>query len=194
MSPAVLAVDAGQTEIRATLVDGGRRAQTCATAPGVLRMGPGVGPEEVGAGVLAAVAALGGLPDPCPPLAVGLSGFEAAGDEDLRRVAELLRGELAVERLAIASDGLTSLLGALAERDGAVVAAGTGAVCVARRGGASPRSTAGARSSVTPAAALPSGARASTPACGRGRARRGLREGALLRAAEQPLWRVAGAH
>jgi N-acetylglucosamine kinase-like BadF-type ATPase len=133
VTPAVLAVDAGQTEIRATLADGGRRAQT-ATAPGVLRMGPGVGPEQVGAGMLAAVAALGGLPDPRPPLGVGLSGFEAAGDEDLRRVAELLRRELAVERLAIASDGLTSLLGALAERDGAVVAAGTGTVCVARRG------------------------------------------------------------
>jgi N-acetylglucosamine kinase-like BadF-type ATPase len=124
----VLAVDAGQTEIRAAL-DG-----KVATAPGVLRIGDGVGPEEVCAGVLAAVSGLGPLPQPAPAAGVGLSGLEAAAAEDLHRVSELLRRELAVERLAIASDGLTSLLGALGEADGAVVAAGTGTVCVGRRG------------------------------------------------------------
>lgn len=95
----VLAVDAGQTEIRAALAHSGRGPST-ATAPGVLRMGERTGPEEVAAALLAAVAALGPLPEPLPPLGVGL----------------------------------TSLLGALGDRDGAVVAAGTGAVCVARRG------------------------------------------------------------
>lgn len=124
----VLAVDAGQTEIRAAL-DG-----RTATAPGVLRLGPHVGPDEVGAGLLAAVARLGPLPLPAPAVGVGLSGFEAAADSDLHRVSELLRAELAVERLAIASDGLTSLLGALGARDGAVVASGTGTICVGRRG------------------------------------------------------------
>ena len=132
MSPAalgpVLAVDAGQTEIRAAL-DG-----RIATAPGVLRMGNRVGPDEVGAGLLEAVAGLGPLPRPAPAVGVGLSGFEAADGEDLRRVSELLRSELAVERLAIGSDGLTSLLGALGDADGAVVASGTGTVCVGRRG------------------------------------------------------------
>lgn len=123
----VLAIDAGQTEIRAAL-DG-----RSATAPGVLRMGEHVGPDEVGAGLLAAVAGLGTLPEPAPAVGVGLSGFEAAADGDLLRVSELLRAGLAVERLAIASDGLTSLLGALGECDGAVVAAGTGTVCVGRR-------------------------------------------------------------
>ena len=128
MTAAVLAVDAGQTEIRAAL-DG-----RIATAPGVLRIGEHVGPDEVGAGLLAAVAGLGALPEPAPAVGVGLSGFEAAADGDLLRVSDLLRSELAVERLAIASDGLTSLLGALGECDGAVVAAGTGTVCVGRRG------------------------------------------------------------
>ena len=52
------------------------------------------------AGLLAAVEGVGPLPEPAPPAAVGLSGFEAAGEEDLRRVAELLRDELAVERVA----------------------------------------------------------------------------------------------
>jgi N-acetylglucosamine kinase-like BadF-type ATPase len=133
VSAAVLAVDAGQTEIRAALSDGERGPRT-ATAPGVLRMGQSVGPDEVAAALLAAVAALGPLPAPPPLLGVGLSGFEAAAEEDLRRVGDLLRGGLDVRRVAIASDGLTSLLGALGDRDGAVVAAGTGAVCLARRG------------------------------------------------------------
>jgi N-acetylmuramic acid 6-phosphate etherase len=138
VSPAVLAVDAGQTEIRAALTEDergpphGSPVQT-ATAPGVLRMSGGVGPDEVGAGLLAAVEGLGRLPEAPLLVGVGLSGLEAADVEDLQRVGELLRRELAVEGLAIASDGLTSLLGALGERDGGVVAAGTGTVCVARR-------------------------------------------------------------
>lgn len=133
MSPAALAVDAGQTEIRAAL-DDGERGPLVVTAPGVTRMGAGVGPDEVAAALLAAVAGLGPLPAPAPPAGVGLSGFEAAAEEELRRVGELLRAELALERLTIASDGVTSLLGALGERDGAVVAAGTGTIGVARRG------------------------------------------------------------
>ena len=133
MSPAVLAVDAGQTEIRAALSDE-ERGPRSGTAPGVLRMGPHAGPEEVAEALLAAMTALGPLPEPLPPVGVGLSGFEAAAEDDLRRVGELLRARLSIERLSIASDGVTSLLGALGERDGSAVAAGTGSVCVARRG------------------------------------------------------------
>jgi N-acetylglucosamine kinase-like BadF-type ATPase len=133
VNPAVLAVDAGQTEIRAALWDA-ERGPRSATAPGVLRMGRSVGPDEVADALLAALAALQPLPDPLPPVGVGLSGFEAAAEDDLRRVGELLRTRLSIERLSIASDGVTSLLGALGVRDGAAVAAGTGSVCVARRG------------------------------------------------------------
>jgi len=132
VTSAALAVDAGQTEIRAALT--GERGPRTATAPGVLRLGGVTGPDEVAAGLLAAVAGLGALPQPLPPAGIGLSGFEAASEEDLRRVHELLRRELGLQRVAIASDGLTSLLGALGDRPGAVVAAGTGAVCVARDG------------------------------------------------------------
>jgi N-acetylglucosamine kinase-like BadF-type ATPase len=130
VTPAALAVDAGQTEIRAALT--GERGPRTATAPGVLRLGGVTGPDDVAAGLLAAVAGLGALPEPAPPVGIGLSGFEAASEADLRRVHELLRRELGLQRVAIASDGLTSLLGALGDRPGAVVAAGTGAVCVAR--------------------------------------------------------------
>jgi N-acetylglucosamine kinase-like BadF-type ATPase len=132
VTQAALAVDAGQTEIRAALT--GERGPRTATAPGVLRLGGSTGPDDVAAGLVAAVEGLGGLPEPCPPAGIGLSGFEAATEADLRRVHELLRNALGLEKVAIASDGLTSLLGALGDRPGAVVAAGTGTVCVARNG------------------------------------------------------------
>jgi N-acetylglucosamine kinase-like BadF-type ATPase len=127
-----LAVDAGQTEVRAALT--GERGERRATAPGVLRMDGRVGPEDVATALLAAIERLGPLPRPVPPAGIGLSGFEAASDEALWHVRARLRRELRIERASIASDGLTALLGAIGVRPGAVVAAGTGAVCVGRRG------------------------------------------------------------
>jgi N-acetylglucosamine kinase-like BadF-type ATPase len=132
VSPAALAVDAGQTRTRAALDDG--RGPRSATAPGVVRVGPGAGPEVVVERLLAAVAELGPLPEPAPPAAIGLSGFEAMRPEDLGQVADAFRARLGIERLAIATDGLTALLGAIGPRDGVVVAAGTGTACLARRG------------------------------------------------------------
>jgi N-acetylglucosamine kinase-like BadF-type ATPase len=133
VTPAALAVDAGQTTIRAALAYDGRGPRS-AVAPGVVRVGPGAGPEVVSERLLAAVAELGPLPEPPPPAAIGLSGFEAMGGDDLRRLADSFRESVGVETLAIASDGLTALLGAIGRRDGAVVAAGTGTACLARRG------------------------------------------------------------
>jgi N-acetylglucosamine kinase-like BadF-type ATPase len=126
-----LAVDAGQTEVRVALT-GERGPPLAARAPGVLRLdGAAVGAEEVAGALIAALDALGPLPE-VQAVGVGLSGFEAAREEDLRHVGELLRARVGVARVTIASDGVTSLLGALGESLGAVVAAGTGTVCVAR--------------------------------------------------------------
>jgi N-acetylglucosamine kinase-like BadF-type ATPase len=126
-----LAVDAGQTEIRVALA-GERDPRPAARGPGVLRMdGAAVDADHVAGALIAAVDALGPLPQ-VDAVGVGLSGFEAAREEDLRQVGELLRARLGVERVTIASDGVASLLGALGDRLGAVVAAGTGTVCVAR--------------------------------------------------------------
>jgi N-acetylglucosamine kinase-like BadF-type ATPase len=134
VTEAALAVDAGQTTIRAALADDGRGPRS-AVAPGVIRVGMGGGPEAVSERLLAAVAELGPLPsEPPPRAAIGLSGFEAVGDEDLGWIAETFRKGAGVESLAIASDGLTALLGAIGRRDGVVVAAGTGTACLARRG------------------------------------------------------------
>lgn len=130
MTPA-LAVDAGQTEIRVALA-GERDPHRAARAPGVLRIdGAAVGADKVAGALVAAVGELGPLPA-VEAIGVGLSGFEAARDEDLRHVEEVLRARVGAARVTIASDGVTSLLGALGERLGAVVAAGTGTVCVAR--------------------------------------------------------------
>ena len=127
---AALAVDAGQTEIRVALA--GERDPRRACAPGVLRLdGAAVGADQVAGALVAAVDALGPLPA-VETVGVGLSGFEAAREEDLRQLDELLRARVGAARVTIASDGVTSLLGALGERLGAVVAAGTGTVCVAR--------------------------------------------------------------
>jgi glucosamine kinase len=126
-----LAVDAGQTEIRVALA-GERDPRRAARAPGVMRLdGAAVGADKVAGALVAAVGALGPLPA-VEAIGVGLSGFEAARDEDLRHVEEVLRARVGAARVTIASDGVTSLLGALGERLGAVVAAGTGTVCVAR--------------------------------------------------------------
>ena len=130
MTPA-LAVDAGQTEIRVALT-GERGPSPPARGPGVLRLdGSAVGPGHVADALLAALDELGPLPA-VDAVGVGLSGFEAAREEDLQHVSEALRTRLGVSRVTIASDGVTSLLGALGEQLGVVVAAGTGTVCVAR--------------------------------------------------------------
>jgi glucosamine kinase len=133
VTKAALAVDAGQTTIRAALVDDGRGPRSAVTS-GVVRVGTGGGPELVSERLLAAVAELGPLPEPAPVAAIGLSGFEAVSRDDLGWIADEFRRGAGVESLAIASDGLTALLGAIGRRDGVVVAAGTGTACLARRG------------------------------------------------------------
>ena len=133
MTAAALAVDAGQTSTRAALVGNGRGPRS-ASGPGGVRVGPHAGPELVAERILAAVKGLGQLPEPAPPAGIGLSGFEAMGPEDLRTVADTVRDALGIDRVAIATDGLTALLGALGRRDGVVVAAGTGTACLGRHG------------------------------------------------------------
>jgi glucosamine kinase len=134
VTEAALAVDAGQTNIRAALVEDGRGPRT-AVAPGVVRVGSAAGPETVCERLLAAVAELGPLPAGIASAAIGLSGFEAVGEEDLDEIVRAFRREVRPASVAVASDGLTALLGAIGRRDGVVVAAGTGTACLGRRGG-----------------------------------------------------------
>jgi glucosamine kinase len=130
VSSAALAVDAGQTQTRAALVERGPRV---ATGPGVPRLERGAGIDRVAAAVMRAIAGLGEMPER-PVVGIGLSGIESMSAANLRELAAGLAGELGAARIVIASDGVTSYLGALGERTGAVVAAGTGTVVLARDG------------------------------------------------------------
>jgi glucosamine kinase len=128
-----LAVDAGQTETRAALYDEGR--PRLARAPGIGRIDATDGGADAVAGtLLRAVAGLGALPDTPPAIGVGLSGIEAAREDELARLSDALRHELRAQQLAMASDGVTSLFGALEGAPGVVVSAGTGTVAVAHDG------------------------------------------------------------
>lgn len=125
----ILGLDAGQTGVRAVL-SGGRPGPE---VPGVPRMEGPVGPDDVAA---ALTASLDGVElSAVEAIGVGLSGFELASDAELTRIAERLRERVGgTPAVAVASDGVTSLLGALGRRPGVVVAVGTGVVVIGHDG------------------------------------------------------------
>lgn len=131
----IVGIDAGQTGIRAARR--GRRERTGPPVAGVPRMEGEVGPADVVAALVAALRTVVAEGDPPPDaIGVGLSGFELASGADLRAIADGLRAAVGARPpVAIASDGVTSLLGALGgPRPGVVVAAGTGVVVLGHDG------------------------------------------------------------
>lgn len=127
----ILAVDAGQSGIRAAT---DRAAGAVLSVRGVRRMEDGIGPGEVVADLLAALAPLDLGRAAVETVAVGLSGFELAGEDDLRAIAAGLRARTGAQRVALATDGVTSLLGALGREAGVAVAVGTGVVVLGHDG------------------------------------------------------------
>jgi len=127
-----LAVDAGQTATRASVVDGGLTAPV-GHGPGVRHLQSPGGVEHAAAAIHAA-AQQAGLPGGVGVVCVGLSGF-ADNVPDLERLAAELERRLGAQRVVIASDVVTSHLGAFGLRPGVVVAAGTGSVALAADGG-----------------------------------------------------------
>lgn len=123
-----LAVDAGQTATRASVADGGPAGH----GPGVRHLRSPGGVEHAAEAIHAAAEQAhvsGGVGVVC----LGLSGF-ADAMPDLERLAAELARRLDAERVVIASDVVTSYLGALSLRPGVVVAAGTGSVALAADG------------------------------------------------------------
>jgi glucosamine kinase len=114
----VLAVDAGQSATRAAG-----------------RTGPGVVPLNSTGGVAHAADAIAtAAPDAGhATLCVGLSGY-IPGDLALTELARQLERRLAPARVVLASDVVTSYLGALGARPGVVVAVGSGTVALAADG------------------------------------------------------------
>jgi N-acetylglucosamine kinase-like BadF-type ATPase len=126
-----LAVDAGQTATRASVADGGL-AGSAGHGPGVRHLQSPGGVEHAAAAIHTA-AQQAGLPGGVGLVCVGLSGFAGAVPE-LERLAAELERRLGAARVVIASDVVTSYLGALGLRPGVVVAAGTGSVGLAADG------------------------------------------------------------
>ncbi|MGW3815706.1 N-acetylglucosamine kinase [Streptomyces sp. NPDC005046] len=63
-------------------------------------------------------------------VAVGAAGLATLGDELRAELPAALERELAVRRLALATDAVTAYTGALGPRAGAVIAAGTGLIAI----------------------------------------------------------------
>ncbi|MFD7014268.1 N-acetylglucosamine kinase [Streptomyces sp. NPDC059928] len=62
--------------------------------------------------------------------AVGAAGMVALGDDLRAQLPGALAGSLGVRRIALAADGVTAYAGALGQRPGAMVAAGTGMIAL----------------------------------------------------------------
>ena len=127
---AVLAVDAGQSGTRLKLVDDGAALHEWSAAPGRAGDEPHAVLGALAGEVAAALESLH-LPTPLV-LSAGMTGFHGA----VRGAEEVLAAyrSLGVQRVVLATDAVTSYLGAVGLVPGAVVAAGTGTVVLASDG------------------------------------------------------------
>lgn len=117
MGPTTLAIDAGQTTVKVRLGDG-----LGLEYPGIR---PDVSLLRQLAEVIELVAGHGnGMPI---EVAVGAAALSRAVDEDAADLLDSCSG-FGVRRVSLAPDAVTSFLGAVGDRYGVVVAAGTGAV------------------------------------------------------------------
>jgi N-acetylglucosamine kinase-like BadF-type ATPase len=130
----LVGIDAGQTGIRAALSDG----TVGEPVAGVPRMEHDLGPDDVATALLAGLAGLGlsARGGEIEGIGIGLSGFELISHAEMERIATRIRARLDTRApVAIATDGITSLLGALGGlRAGVVVATGTGVVVLGHDG------------------------------------------------------------
>jgi N-acetylglucosamine kinase-like BadF-type ATPase len=132
----VLGVDSGGSGLRAVLaVKDGQDGRS--TAPLESREPVRTGPRGIDAGHLveqlvpmarqlmadAGIATLAAI-------TVGAAGYTSLGDSLRAHLPSALARELGVRRLALAADGVTAYVGALGQRPGAVVAAGTGLIAI----------------------------------------------------------------
>lgn len=119
---ATLCMDAGQSGVRA-MVRTGDDSSPQVELPGVVNDGTLI--AQLATAASTALTQLGVDADGVEEVAIGATGFHQ--DEDATPVLDALR-PLGVRRIHVAHDSTTSYLGALGDRPGAVVAAGTGVV------------------------------------------------------------------
>ncbi|NGO41544.1 N-acetylglucosamine kinase [Streptomyces ureilyticus] len=132
----VLGVDSGGSGLRAVLVvKGGQDGRS--TAPLESREPVRTGPRGIDAGHLVEqlvpmarqLMADAGITT-LAAVTVGAAGYTSLGDSLRADLPSALARELGVRRLALAADGVTAYVGALRQRPGAVVAAGTGLIAI----------------------------------------------------------------
>ncbi|MFI1963433.1 N-acetylglucosamine kinase [Streptomyces pathocidini] len=133
----VVGVDSGGSGLRVALARAGdaRPVGTVRSREPVRTGAAGIDAEHLLAQLLPAVRELmsgAGLPHAASvsAAAIGAAGMATLGD-DLRAVLPgVLATSLGVRRIALAADGVTAYAGALGQRPGAVVAAGTGMIAL----------------------------------------------------------------
>ncbi|WP_405443958.1 N-acetylglucosamine kinase [Streptomyces niveus] len=139
----VLGIDSGGSGLRIALgstdnasADGDGAVRTLGTAVSTepVRTGPsGIDPDHLLEQLLPAVRTLlshaDGTEAPVA-LAIGAAGMATLGDGLRAELPAALGSALGVRRLALAADAVTAYAGALGQRPGAVVAAGTGMIAL----------------------------------------------------------------
>lgn len=130
----VLGVDSGGSGLRVALApaDGLDRAVTASSAVPVRTSGAGIDPEHMVDQLVPMARELTGRAGDVRlgAVALGAAGMATLGDGLRAELPGALARELGVERLALAADGVTAYAGALGQRRGAVVAAGTGMIAL----------------------------------------------------------------
>jgi N-acetylglucosamine kinase-like BadF-type ATPase len=120
-----LAIDAGKTDTRVGLFEGGSPAAVRELVVGTDAGNISHRPADRVARALAAVdLPAGGV----EAAAAGIAGFESMSARELAGLADMLDEAVGAESVVLASDGVTAHLGALGGEPGVVVAAGTGTV------------------------------------------------------------------
>ncbi|MFI1432389.1 N-acetylglucosamine kinase [Streptomyces lydicus] len=132
----VLGVDSGGSGLRIAVAradDAEARPLASAASAEPVRTGPGgIDAEHLLAQLLPAAEELAREvgADGFTAVCVGAAGMASLGDELRARLPGALTAALGVRRLALAGDAVTAYAGALGQRPGAVVAAGTGMIAL----------------------------------------------------------------
>ncbi|MFG2171573.1 N-acetylglucosamine kinase [Streptomyces niveus] len=129
-----LRIALGSTDNASTHGDGAVRTLGTAVSTEPVRTGPsGIDPDHLLEQLLPAVRTLLSRADGTEApvaLAIGAAGMATLGDGLRAELPAALESALGVRRLALAADAVTAYAGALGQRPGAVVAAGTGMIAL----------------------------------------------------------------
>ncbi|WP_353940850.1 BadF/BadG/BcrA/BcrD ATPase family protein [Streptomyces sp. HUAS MG91] len=132
----VLGVDSGGSGLRVALARADRPAEATTTVSRtpVRTSASGIDAADMIGQLLPMVRSLladAGAPTDAPAaLTVGAAGMATLGDDLRAGLPDAMRRELGVGRIALAGDAVTAYAGALGQRPGAVVAAGTGMIAL----------------------------------------------------------------